>query len=60
MKPIQLLKTHEKMLILVLHFYMKIIDNNHTLLYITTINSIQRYNDTSFYELTNIQLYSTY
>ena len=47
-KPIQLLKTYEKMCISVTDFYMDIINNMHTLLYNRpTIQSIQRYNDLS-------------
>ena len=52
MKPIQLLKTYKKMCISVSDFYMKIINNKHTLFYnLPTIHSIQRYN--GLCELTN-------
>ena len=51
-KPIQLLKTCKKICISVWNFYMKIINNKHTLLYnLPTIHWIQRY--TGLYELTN-------
>ena len=44
MKPIQLLKTYEKMCTSVSNFYIKIIINKHTLLYnLPTIHSRQRY-----------------
>ena len=40
-QPIHLLKTHEKMCIIVSNFYMKITNNKHTLLYnLTTIHLI--------------------
>ena len=51
-KPLQLLKTYENICVSISDFYLKIINNNCTLLFNhSTIHSIQQYN--GLYELTN-------